>query len=193
MKIYFVRHLKTKGNYEKRYTGSTDESLYLSEQQNKIKLPGKIEVAFSSPMKRCIETAQIFLPRKSPIIIEDLKEIDFGIFENKTYEELKECKEYIDFIRSNGSGYIPGGEQPLDFKIRCCNAFEKIIKNIESVSAKNAAVFCHGGTIMSIMEKYEQGCKSFYDYRIENGSAYETEYHIIKKTLTIVKEISTKR
>ena len=60
MKLILIRHGKTKGNREKRYIGKTDEPL----EKNTVivkKYP-KTDIVISSPMKRCIMTANLIYP-----------------------------------------------------------------------------------------------------------------------------------
>lgn len=188
MKIFFMRHLKTKGNFDKRYIGSTDEPLHNADKQH-IELNMPVETVFSSPLKRCVETAALLRPDVEPIIIDDLKEISFGDFENKTYEQLKNNTDYLSFIASNGKGHIPNGENIDIFKSRCCKAFELIIKIMGEKRQASAVVVCHGGTIMAIMEHYEQSGKSFYEYMVKNGRGFETKYNDISKKLIITKDL----
>ena len=60
-----IRHGKTAGNRERRYMGGrTDEPLLPEERQflQKKKAP-EVTRVFVSPMKRCVETAEILFPR----------------------------------------------------------------------------------------------------------------------------------
>ena len=92
MKIVFIRHLRTPGNEKRQYIGRTDESL--SERaveefySSKNRYPA-VKSVVASPMKRCIETARLIYPeaeiRTEPL----LRECSFGLFEGKSYEELK--------------------------------------------------------------------------------------------------------
>ena len=52
MKIYLIRHGKTKGNLEERYIGRTDEPLCEAGRENlkKYQYP-QVEMVFTSPMK----------------------------------------------------------------------------------------------------------------------------------------------
>ena len=73
---------------------------------------------------------------------------------------------------------FPGGENPEEFRKRCVRGFEKVIKECRHDQIKSVAVVAHGGTIMSIMERYavkEDGTPagSYYDYQIKNGEGYE--------------------
>ncbi|MFI3207532.1 MAG: histidine phosphatase family protein [Eubacteriales bacterium] len=173
MKIYFVRHLKTKGNYEKRYIGRTDEDLDFSREQSVNyslpKLPNKI---YCSPMKRCVQTAQAIYPDADILFHNNLREVNFGIFENKAYEELKENVHYRNFI--SGLEDPIEGEGRLEFKERCFHAFSQIISECKEEDI--LVIVCHGGTIMTIMEKLEQSKGGFYDYQIPNGGVLECEF-----------------
>ena len=86
-------------------------------------------------------------------------------------------------------GKIPNGEDISEFKNRCIKAFEEIVELLNSKSAKSAIIVCHGGTIMSVMEKYEETSKPFYDYMVKNGMGYETVFDYSTKTLKIRKEL----
>lgn len=173
MILYFVRHLKTKGNYEKRYIGRTDEDIDLSQEQTIIyPLPVNPDKIYCSPMKRCVQTARLLYANNDILFNYDLREVNFGVFENKTYEELKDNFHYRNFI--SGLEDPLEGEGRIEFKKRCVNAFEQIISGCNEDT--EVVIVCHGGTIMSIMEKYEETQGDFYDYQIANGGVLECEF-----------------
>ncbi len=122
MEIYLIRHGKTRGNLEGRYIGSTDEPLCpqgrseLAERKNKGIFP-PVAYVFSSPLKRCLETAKIFFPDRKVCPIDGLRECDFGDFENKNYQELAEDFRYQRWIDSNGTLPFPAGEKQDTFYI----------------------------------------------------------------------------
>ena len=126
MKIIFIRHAKTKGNLEKRYIGVTEEPLCeagISDLKS-ISYPD-CDVVISSPMKRCIQTAEIIYTNKKIVVGENLKECDFGDFEGKNYLELSANPDYQRWIDSGGTMAFSNGENPSDFKKRCIAEFEK--------------------------------------------------------------------
>lgn len=90
MKIILVRHGQTEGNREHRFIGGrsdepvTKEGILTLEKR----IYPKVEHVFSSPMKRCIQTAKVVFGEEDPEIIEEFRECDFGILEGKTHEEL---------------------------------------------------------------------------------------------------------
>ncbi len=57
----------------------------------------------------------------------DLRECDFGQWENRSYRDLKDDPAYQAWIDSQGTLPFPGGEDPEAFRKRCCAAFERCI------------------------------------------------------------------
>ena len=176
MKIYLIRHGQTEGNTLKRYIGVTDEPL-LPEEKNRLKLKNypHVELIFTSPLLRCRQTAEAIYPKRNAIIVPNLSECDFGVFENKNWKELNGSVQYQEWIESNGTMAFPGGEDPKDFKERSCRAFEEIIYECYRRGAHSAAIVTHGGTIMSIMGRYVQPQREFYHWHVDNGNGYEVE------------------
>ena len=74
--IYLIRHGMTLGNSEKRYIGVTDEPLTESGKfELKQMLYPKVDMVFSSPMIRAVQTAEIIYPKQKPILIDDIREL----------------------------------------------------------------------------------------------------------------------
>lgn len=178
MKIALIRHGETKGNLEKRYIGVTDDEITpsfarkLKEAKAAFRYP-ETEKVFVSPMRRCIQTAEIIYPGIPICIEEDLKECDFGQFENKNYQELTENKAYQRWIDSGGNSPFPGGESVDGFRMRTVNQFFTIIRACEggNNAAGNIAIVAHGGTIMAVMS-YFIGESNYYDWQVSNGEGY---------------------
>lgn len=182
MIINLIRHGKTQGNSEKRYIGKTDEPL--SEKGRTELLERKYpdcDIVISSPMKRCVETAEIICPSRKIIIVSGLEECDFGDFEGKNYSELSNDPYYQKWIDSGGKLPFPNGEDTEAFKQRCIAAFEKTVEKYSDVGVISFVV--HGGTIMSILEKYAIPKKSYYDFQVKNGHGYTAEYDGEKITI----------
>lgn len=175
MKIIFIRHGKTSGNLEKRYIGVTDEPLCeegVSELKN-ISYPD-CDIVISSPMKRCIQTAEIIYPDKKIVVGENLKECDFGKFEGKNYLELSGDADYQKWIDSGGTLAFPHGESPADFKKRCIEEFDKTVSGYTENTV--LAFVVHGGTIMSVLEKYAYPKGGYYDFQVQNAHGYITHF-----------------
>lgn len=174
MVFYLIRHGKTRGNLERRYIGVTDEPLCdqgISElKDSKSKFP--IQKLFVSPMLRCRETADILFPGMEQEIVEDFRECDFGLFENKNYLELAREPEYQRWVDSQGMLPFPGGECRENFSKRCVSAFYQMEDKCLREQTVSAAMVVHGGTIMSIMEQVGIPSGSYYDFQVENGRGF---------------------
>lgn len=199
MEILWIRHGQTPGNAERRYVGRTDEGLtadarlFLEKKRECVseswknedggkEQTGEVEqrlfmpdIIYVSPMLRCRETAEILFPGQEITVWDGFQETDFGDFEYKNYEELKTNPLYQAWIDSNGQMAIPNAESGRNFRERCCNAYERCIRDAREKGADRIAIVCHGGTIMSVMERYGEPKKSFYEWQISNGSGIFTE------------------
>ena len=174
MRWILIRHGLTQGNLEGRYTGCrTDEPLCPKgvEALRRVSVPPVTRV-FSSPMKRCLETAAILYPLLVPEIVPDFRECDFGAFENKNYAELNGRKDYQRWIDSGGGIPFPGGESRGSFSARCVRAFDALTKEDP---AGDCALIVHGGTIMAIMEARALPRGGYYDFRVKSGQGYILE------------------
>ncbi len=172
--IFLIRHGMTEGNKKKRYIGVTDEALCQSgrtalEESRGRRAAQGIAHVYASPLKRCLETADILFPQAARTVAEGLRECDFGIFENKNYQELSQEPQYQKWIESGGSLPFPGGEDPRHFRERSVQTFLEIVRQAQE---ERIAFVVHGGTIMSIMEALIRPAKSFYEWHTENGCGY---------------------
>lgn len=185
MIINLIRHGKTAGNIAKKYIGTTDELLCpegISEIK-KINYPA-CDLVISSPMKRCIQTAEIIYSDKKIIIHEGLKECDFGDFEGKNYIQLTGNRDYQKWIDSNGTDTFPNGENPENFRKRCVKNFLEIVDNYNNIVV---SIIVHGGTIMSIMEKFSDTERDYYGWNVKNGHGFVVEYSTGK--IVVLEEI----
>lgn len=173
MKLTMIRHFKTPGNLERRYIGRTDESLIPGQRMEKIYPLGEVLVV--SPMKRCIQTAEIIYPGQSQIVCADFKECDFGLFEGKNYHQLKDEPAYQQWLKSGGAIPFPEGESSSEFKQRCISGFKKKMNMLLAGNCNSAVMVVHGGTIMAIMEQFDSGGRDFYHWQAENGGGYQAK------------------
>ncbi|MDE7133135.1 MAG: histidine phosphatase family protein [Lachnospiraceae bacterium] len=173
--LVFIRHGATKANKEHRYLGRTDEGLSeegigeLLSYQRQSSYPN-VDCLFTSPMKRCLETARILYPNLHPAVIPEWAETDFGQFEYKSYEELKGDPLYQAWIDSGGALPFPGGESREEFIARCNKGFLKMCDELRREESATAGIIVHGGTIMALLSKYCGG--DYYDYQVGNGGGY---------------------
>lgn len=167
-RIYLIRHALTAGNEQKRYIGTTDEPL---SEQGIRSLQGKrvppVGVVAVSPLRRCLQTADILFPGRERVVVQDFSECDFGDFEGKNYLELANNADYAAWVNSGGTLPFPHGEDPKAFRERCANAFLRFVQTLKE--GRSAALVVHGGTIMSVLAAFDREKKDFYEYSLPNG------------------------
>ncbi|SDB06020.1 alpha-ribazole phosphatase [Pseudobutyrivibrio sp. YE44] len=168
-RITLIRHGCCPGNDRKCYIGITDEPL--SEKGEKsilLRAYPEADIVFSSPLQRCVFTAKLIYPNLTPVIIDDLRETDFGLFEGKNYQDLEGNPDYQRFIDCGGTIPFPQGESRDEATVRAIKGFEELLTKIGE--AKNISVIVHGGTIMAILSHYFGG--DYYSYHVENSEGY---------------------
>ncbi len=132
-------------------------------------------VVFAGPMKRVKETAKLLFddqssPEASDIMIEDeLTEIDFGDFEGRSYDELKNDPRFDAWVASGGKMTFPGGESVANFCARSMRGLHNILER--SKDANTVAVVCHGGNIMAIMSILTG--KEYFDFKVGNLEGFK--------------------
>ena len=127
MEVILIRHLATPGNEKRQYIGRTDEPLsgcavsaFREQQGGPAAVPyPRIQCLAASPMRRCQQTAELIWPEVTVQTDPLLRECDFGRFEGKTYEDLKDEPDYIRWMESGGMTAFPEGESQEDFRARC--------------------------------------------------------------------------
>lgn len=192
MRLTMIRHGETKGNREHRYVGKTDEEILPETTWGLKKLKEELIyreplLLFTSPMRRCVQTAQILYPGRELTLIEEFGECDFGSFEYRNYEELKGNPDYQRFIDSGGESGFPGGEDRRNFQRRCAAGFERVMK-MAGAGNVELALIVHGGTIMALLDQYSRPHRDYYDWQIKNGAGYTMEAARDEKTGQIILE-----
>lgn len=181
--IHFVRHAATEANVTGRYIGSTDLPLSDTGKQEisnmtKIYQYPNAQVLYSSPLKRCIETSKILYPDKDAIIIDGFREYDFGEWEAKTANELKDDETFKKWIINVKSATPPKGEKAEEFSWRISSTFSKLVKGMINASIESAIIVSHAGVIMTLMTKYGIPKCAFYDWMMSSGCGFSVRTNI---------------
>ncbi len=200
IRLALIRHGGTKANKEHRYLGKTDESLSVEGigELQKAKLARRypnIDYVFSSPMKRCLETAEVLYPDREAFVIPEWEEMDFGDFEGKNYIELQGDTRYQEWIDSNGTLAFPKGESREHFIRRCEQGFYRMLTQLSALfnekreRAVTIGLIVHGGTIMALLSSFYGG--EYFDYQVANGKGYccELEWGCEKIRFALLEKI----
>ena len=146
IKIAMIRHGKTYGNTLGRYIGVTDEPLC---EEGKKELEQRtmdtVELLFVSPLKRCLETADILYPYAKQVKIPEFAECNFGEFENKNYQELKD-----KLVRK---GYTFYSETDTEVAVKLVDYYYKKYEGTPVDAINHALVRIRGSYALAMMFK----------------------------------------
>lgn len=169
MDVIFIRHGETSENKSGIY-GSLDTSLSEKGKGQILKTKGILEdISFDevyiSPLKRTIETANILC--LDGILEPRIEEINFGIFQGKTYEEIKRKypQETYDWTNDYINYRIPDGESLMDLYKRTSKFLEGLV-----VEDKDILVITHEGVIKCALCWVFDNVEYFYRFKVCNGS-----------------------
>lgn len=175
--IHLIRHGLTDANINGQYIGVTD--VKLSEQGiqrlNNLKINftyPKVDKIFSSPLIRCLQTAKILYSENEITIEKNLAECNFGEWEGKKAEDLKNNNDFIRWLNNSEEISPSGGESLKEFTNRILLTFENLVEIIVKNDYKNTAIITHGGVIMTILAAYGVPRAKFYDWIVNNGCGY---------------------
>lgn len=197
IEVYLLRHGKTFCNEKKLYCGKTDVSLSEEgiKELNNLKSIINYPICnkyFTSGAARANETFNILYRDKEYEELKGFFEYDFGDFEMKSYEDLKEDKLYINWIMDEiGDVRCPNGESKNQYKERIKKQFNSFVKYISENGYESVLLISHGGTIGTILECFYDDSKNFYNWQPKCGEGYKLiiEYQdrnfIIKEVLEI--------
>ena len=172
MKIYLLRHGETQYNAEKRYLGRTDIPLSPKGRGYLARADFFPETVYVSPLRRTVETAEILFPEARLVPVPDLREMDFGIFEGRTYLEMTGLPEYQEWVDGGCLGQIPDGEGKTGFCERVCGAFTALADRAAENGEKDLTIVAHGGTQMAVMERYAQPRREYFGWLGPYGGGY---------------------
>ena len=176
-KLHLVRHGLTQANIDGLYIGSTDVPLAengkeaLKNLKNKFQYP-TAGVLYCSPLMRCLQTAEILFPEMKRNIIDDLRECDFGNWENKSANSLKDDPDFLRWISSGEVSSACTAESMTSFTQRIKSCFETLIDNIIRTEKKDAIIVTHGGVIMTALALFGLPKAKTFDWHTNNGCGY---------------------
>lgn len=179
MSVYFIRHGLTSYNEKSIIQGRIDLDLsdngvkQIKEISKNNPVIKKIDIIFSSPLKRAVQTSNILNEeiKKEIIIDERIIERNFGLLEGKSWEYKDHLKKMQkeDFIKNNNI------ESDSDIKKRVYS-FLNFLK--EKYYNQNVLIVSHGG-LNRIFHCYfdkSQSIDNFENLSIKNGEIIKYEF-----------------
>lgn len=178
MELIVIRHATTAGNLERRFVGTMDLPLVPQGEELARRvaptLPA-VEHIYRSPMIRCAQTAALLWPGTAETVIPELRETDFGPFEGKNHEELKDDPVYQAWIGQKGGPNFaapPVGEPPEEAGARAVRGLAAVLEDAGRRGLRRAALVSHGGTIMGILARYGRPERDYYSWMCPNCGGF---------------------
>ncbi len=166
--LFLLRHSMTMANEERLYCGSTDlplsaEGRRLASQMKRERPLPDGDLYATSGMARTNETLALLTGKAPDLILEALREMDFGRFEMLSYDSIKDDPDYVRWIEDDtGTVACPGGESSSAFRERVFEGGRILLEKKWS----EAIVVCHGGVIVSLMQAwFPSESRSFYEWQ----------------------------
>ncbi|HEA47262.1 MAG TPA: alpha-ribazole phosphatase [bacterium] len=181
--LILIRHGETSYNRDRRYQGYRDTSLTRKgkrqTRETALRLRNEpLDAIYSSDLKRTRYMAEIINSYHSLKIniLPELREIDFGDWEGKTYNEIqREWKGLLSGWEKEPSKIkIPNGESIQELAKRTRTIIKKIIS---AHSNQKVAIITHGGPIRIIlMDALGLGADNWWKTITSNGGISIIEY-----------------
>lgn len=174
--VTLLRHGMTDENERSAYIGWTDSLLnqkgreMVRELRKHIRQP---DLIFSSTSVRCLETAGILFPGEIMVRLDQLREMNFGDWEGKTYEDLQGLTSYRKWLDDPLSKGPDKGETFAEFSERVQNGWQLIKEKTLESGKQHVAVVTHGGVIRLLLSELAPGESSFFQWRVPLAGGYD--------------------
>ena len=161
MKLILFRHCETTFNKTHKFTGTLDARLTSLGRKQASELCTHLkresaDIIFSSPLHRCLETAQIVRGKKDIVIVADqnLRERSYGDLQGMSHARYKRehGEEALHFIRRNYDVAPSNGESLKDVERRVVAWYKRLLK----CKYDRVWVCMHGNVLRMLRKHLEQ-------------------------------------
>lgn len=177
-KLHLIRHGLTRGNEEGLYVGSGTD-LPLSDE-GRAQLAGlkqqfdypQVPLVFVSPLCRAVESAELLFPGVRQIALQDLREMDFGVFEGRPVSQLVRDPAFAQWLDPRSQTVPEGAESRRAFYDRTGGMLMKMFEYLLRTHTPEAACVTHGGVIMSMLAQHALPRRKPEDWMTDPGAGY---------------------
>ncbi len=179
-KIYVFRHGKTMQSGIGKCISQTDfplSAVGLEQAEALTEWAAKHEIAgvYTSPLKRCVETAAYVAGGRPIEVVQELTELSVGVWEGLRFSEIKEHwpKEYEQRGLHMGTAAPPGGESFKEGGER----LDEVVRRILAESKGNILIVAHSGILRGWLCKIaEISPDRVFEFDIPCGSITEISW-----------------
>jgi alpha-ribazole phosphatase len=174
-RLILIRHGRTAGSDRRLYYGAADipltkEGLAELEASRAVYPPAGGCRVYTTGLLRTEQTLRAIFGDVPHGTLPGFREINFGIFEMKSYDELKDRADYQAWLAGDWYRNVPpGGESFAQAEARAVAALRKL-----QALPEDACVVAHGGTAVAVMGYLfpEEG-KNQYEWVPQPGGGYD--------------------
>lgn len=179
-KVILIRHGESELNIKGVYygvlnPGLTEKGREQAKKTREILKSINYNKIYCSDLKRAVHTAEIVNVKELELLIdEELRELNFGIFEGHTYEELLEkYPNELEKSRENWENYnYITGESVTELQKRAVNFINKKV-NLD----ENTVLVTHWGIINTILSHYfSNGLDAYWKFSVKNAGVVIIEF-----------------
>ena len=130
------------------------------------------QMVYTSPLQRCVQTAEILYPDRLTLPLEAFNECDFGAFTGKSFAQLKNLPDYQKWVEGGFDAAPPDGESGMGLLSRVLGGLQEVFSRMMAERLTDIAVVTHGGVIMTLLAAYGLPRAKMTDWMCENGHGY---------------------
>lgn len=153
--FYLMRHAEVETAYHQTFGGRINMKLSERGQVQARALADflqrrSLDSCFSSPMKRAVQTASPCRKWTKPVLLNGLREVDFGDWTGLRWEEVQEkygksARDWLHLLEANA---IPKAEPIEQFRARIQESWNILCR---PENGNRIGVFGHGGVIRMLL------------------------------------------
>ena len=177
-RLSILRHGITDANENGIYIVKTDIPLSengreaLQEKYETHEYP-KVQRVYTSPLERAVQSAEILFPDRELVVVDDLREMDFGVFENLAVEDLIELDSYKKWLKGGLDNPPPNGESLRNMMLRCYSALNLMRLDMMKEGITHAGAVTHSGILMNMMSCFGLPKMKPMEFACDPGEGYE--------------------
>ena len=177
MRVWLLRHGATVYNDSRRYQGWSDIPLSARGLGELRRAEISPPIVYVSPLRRAKQTAAVLFPEAELVDVPDFREMDFGAFEGRNFQELADDSVYRLWVEGGCVAQTPGGESRAAFTGRVCGAFASLVEAALDAGKPQLVILAHGGTQMAALERYALPRRDYFDWcgPLAGGFVLETD------------------
>lgn len=177
MKLTLIRHGITQGNKDRLYYGATDLPLLPEGEEELRRLANKggyptAQHYYTSGMLRTEQTFALLYGERPHEVLPGMREINFGDFEMRNYEQLKDDPAFVQWCTGDVEGNVcPNGESSRQMLARAWLALQPVLDG-----AEDAVCVTHGGVIANLLGEWFPCKGNRYTRTPHPGTGYTVEF-----------------